>query len=104
MFVTRSEIASLALPGSALALVLIWPQAWIAASILVTISALPTLVAAAKGLGEFRITIDLYNLLALAIALILQETSSAAFIALMLASARILEARTEARSHKAVEE
>ncbi|MCE9585794.1 cation-translocating P-type ATPase [Candidatus Uhrbacteria bacterium] len=104
MFVSRSEIASLALPGAALVLVLVWPQAWIIASVLVVISVLPTLVSAAKGLGEFRITIDLYNLLAVAIALILQETSSGAFIGLMLASARILEARTEARSHKAVEE
>jgi len=103
MYVTRSEVASILLPIAAL-LVAFVPQGWVLASILVTISAFPTLVAAAKGLGEFRITIDLYNFLALAIALILQETSSAAFIALMLASARILETRTEARSNKAVEE
>jgi Cd2+/Zn2+-exporting ATPase len=104
MLASRSEIISLVIPGAALALVLIWPQTWIIATIMVAISALPTLAGAARGLGEFRITIDLYNLLALSIALILQETSSGAFIALMLASAQILEARTEARSHKAVEE
>lgn len=101
---TRTEVASLALPCLALALVLIWPQTWIIATIMVAISALPTLIGAAKGLGQFKITIDLYNLLALAIALVLQETSSGAFIALMLACARILEARTEARSHQAVAE
>jgi heavy metal translocating P-type ATPase len=104
MLVTRNEAASLALPSLALVLVLIWPSAWIIATIMVAISALPTLIAGAKGLGQFKITIDLYNLLALAIALVLQETSSGAFIALMLACARILEARTEARSHKAVAE
>lgn len=101
---TRSEIASIALPGTALLLVIVWPQTWIIATILVAISAFPTFLSAAKGLGEFKITIDLYNLLALTIALSLQETSSGAFIGLMLVSAKILEARTEARASKAVEE
>lgn len=85
-------------------LVLAMPQTWIIATVIIVISAIPTLKEAAKGLGDFRITIDLYNLLALAIALILQETSSGAFIALMLSSAKILEKRTEARSNRAVEE
>lgn len=104
MHVTRAEVLSIALPAAALVLVIVMPSLWIVATVMVALSALPTLAQAAKGLSEFRITIDLYNLLALSIALALQETSSGAFIGLMLASARILEARTEARSHRAVEE
>ncbi len=104
MFIKRSEITTLALPGVAIILAIIWPQSWIIATILVAISVIPTVISAIQGAKEFKITIDLYNLLALSIALGLQETSSGAFIGLMLASARILEARTEARANKAVEE
>jgi heavy metal translocating P-type ATPase len=103
MSVSRREVLSIFIPASAL-LVAFIPQAGIVTVILCAISAWPTLVTAAKGLTEIRLTIDLYNILALGIALGLQEFSSGAFIALMLACARILEERTEARSHRAVEE
>ncbi len=68
------------------------------------IGTLPTLWQALRDIGKFSITIDVFNAVAIIIALALAEIKSAAFIALMLAFARLLDWYTETRTHDAVEE
>lgn len=86
------------------ALQLVWPEAKITLPIAAFIAALPTLWSAAKALGRFRISIDVFNAFALGVSFASGEIESAVFIVLMLACARILENRTEARANRAIEE
>ena len=65
---------------------------------------LPTLVAAARALRKRRIGIDAFNAFAVVISFTTGEFRSAAFIALMLTSARWLDWRTESTTHDAIEE
>lgn len=65
---------------------------------------LPTFWNAARSLARLRISIDVFNGFALAVALGVGETRSAAFIVLMLAFASLLDWHTGMRVRKAVEE
>ncbi len=67
------------------------------------LGSLPTLWSGLKGLLKIKITIDVFNSIALLISLGTGEISSAAFIALMLAFARLLEWRTANRTTSALE-
>ena len=64
----------------------------------------PTFVTAVDGLRHRRFTIELFNGLAVAASLALQEWNSAAFIALMLTAARLLGEVTKSRSRRALRE
>lgn len=68
------------------------------------VCALPTLAEAVNGLRRFRITIEVFNSFALAIAFVLTDAESAGFIALMLAFARLLDSYTQARTKNALAE
>lgn len=68
------------------------------------IGSLPTVWAALGALRRLRINIDVFNLFALSISFMVGEARSAAFIVLMLAFARVLDWRTESKTHNAVEE
>lgn len=68
------------------------------------LGSLPTFFSSFRDLAKGRITIDVFNAVAVAIAFGTGEISSAAFIALMLAFARLLDWRTAARTHRALEE
>lgn len=68
------------------------------------LGSLPTFWNALRSLSKFRISIDVFNAFALAVAFGLGETQSVAFIALMLAFASLLDWHTETRARKAVEE
>jgi Zn2+/Cd2+-exporting ATPase len=65
---------------------------------------LPTLWRAFRDLRKLRITIDVFNAVAVLIALITGEVRSAAFIVLMLSFARLLDWYMETKTHNAVEE
>ncbi|MEY4745274.1 MAG: hypothetical protein RL272_1219 [Candidatus Parcubacteria bacterium] len=73
-------------------------------AVLAGLGALPTLLAAASSLRRGRIGIDAFNMFAVAISFATGEIRSAAFIAMMLSSARLLDWRTETRTHDAIEE
>lgn len=72
--------------------------------IVVSIGALPTFWRALKDIVQRDVTIDVFNTIALGIALALHELRSGAFIVLMLAFARLLDWYTETKSHNAVAE
>ncbi len=74
--------------------------------ILITVAAIATLqvgYGALKDLKEKKVSIDLLASIALIFSLLAKEYSSAVFINLMLASARILGSYTEKRSRRAIE-
>ena len=73
---------------------------WIAA----LLGSLPTAWAAVVALYRRKITIDTFNIFALAISFATREIRSAAFIVLMLAFARLLDWYTASRAHDAVAE
>lgn len=82
----------------------LWPEAKAILPLAAFIAAVPTLWTAAKALARFKISIDVFNAFALGISFASGEVESAVFIVLMLACARILEQRTEARANRAIEE
>jgi Cd2+/Zn2+-exporting ATPase len=76
-------------------------------SLLLVVSAfgaLPTLWSAAQSLVRFRVTIDVFNSFAIGVSFALVESTSAAFIVLMLAFARLLDWHTESRTTDAIRE
>jgi len=91
----------------ALVVTLFFP-AFSAASVVLWIAALlgslPTAWATVAALYRRKITIDTFNIFALAISFATREIRSAAFIVLMLAFARLLDWHTEARAQDAVSE
>ena len=68
------------------------------------LGALPTVIAAIAPLRKGKIGIDAFNVFAVVISFATREIRSAAFIALMLSFARLLEWRTESKTHDAIEE
>lgn len=92
-FLAAGLAASLVLPAAAMP----------ALFVISAVAALPTLLGAFDGLRQRRINIDLFNILAIGISLVLGEVRSAAFIGLMLAFARLLDRYTESRTHAAIE-
>ncbi|HTM68078.1 MAG TPA: cation-translocating P-type ATPase [Candidatus Binatia bacterium] len=68
------------------------------------LGAVPTLVDACKRLRQGKLGIDAFNVFAVVVSFATGELRSAAFIALMLSSARLLDWRTESRTHDAIEE
>ena len=81
-----------------------WPPMKTGLLIFGLITVIPNIEEAWRGIRERRITIDALNLFAVILSALMLEWRSVAFIALMLASARILETRTASKSRKAVEE
>lgn len=79
--------------------ILLQPIFWIAVT-----GSLPTLIAGIKDLFGLKITIDVFNSVALVFSAGTKNFSSTAFIVLMLASARLLDRFTEGRSRRAIEE
>jgi len=70
--------------------------------VLAGIATVPVLRSAIVALREKRITVDLLASVALVVSLLNREWASAAFIGLMLASARIFDAYTENRASNAI--
>lgn len=68
------------------------------------LGSLPTFFSSFRDVVKGRVTIDVFNAIAVAIAFITGEFASAAFIVLMLTFARLLDWRTAARTHRALEE
>lgn len=73
---------------------------WVA----VVFGALPTLIGAVKSTMKRKISIDTFNIFAIAVCFFYGELSSAMFIVLMLTFARILNKITEAKSRNTIEE
>lgn len=88
----------------ALAADFIYPAARPALFVATILASLPTLWKAIKSVIKFKISIDVFNLLALGISFATGETRSAAFILFMLLSAEIIDYRTEARTRSAITE
>jgi len=74
----------------------------VALGILAGIATVPVLRSAISALYEKRITVDLLASVALSVSVLNREWASAAFIGLMLASARIFDAYTENRARNAI--
>jgi len=72
-------------------------------AIVAVIGLVPVLASALNALKRRQLTIDLLASVALIFALLAQEWSSAVFISLMIASARLFERITEARAKRIVE-
>ncbi len=68
------------------------------------LGALPTVLAALSSVRRGKLGIDAFNVFAVVVSFATGEIGSAAFIALMLTSARLLDWRTESRTHDAIEE
>ncbi|MFH1246734.1 MAG: cation-translocating P-type ATPase [Candidatus Liptonbacteria bacterium] len=81
---------------------LIVPSAAPALLVISLIGAVPTAWKALESLFKRRISIDTFNVFALAISFFVHEVRSAAFIVLMLSFADLLEWRTSSRAHSAV--
>lgn len=100
----RFDVLSIILLGMAFLADFFWPQFKITLLIFGIIAVLPNLREALRGARKRRMTIDALNMVAVLLSAVTQEWHSVAFIALMLVSARMLEARTASKSEKAVEE
>ena len=81
-----------------------WGMNGIVLGVVAIITSVPTLKEGYEGILKRKITLDLFNSVALLASVALSEFPSAAFIALMLASARELEAVTRKKARGAVEE
>ncbi len=68
------------------------------------VGALPVLWETAKATRRLKISIDTFNAFAVIVSFVFLEFRSAAFICLMLASARLLEFYTDAKARRAIEE
>lgn len=70
--------------------------------VLAAVATVPVCVSAFAALREKRVTVDLLASVALAVSLLTHEWAPAAFIGLMLASARIFDSYTENRARNAI--
>lgn len=100
----RFDVLSIILLGMAFLADFFWPSTKITLLIFGIVAVVPNLREALRGVREQRMTIDALNMVAILLSAVTQEWHSVAFIALMLVSARMLEARTASKSEKAVEE
>jgi len=98
------EYVIIAAVSTALALTFFFPGTRLLLLAVAAFGALPTLWSAAQSLARFRITIDVFNGFAISVSFALVEPTSAAFIVLMLASARLLDWHTESRTADAIHE
>lgn len=103
-FKAYREYFLIAFLAAGLAASMFLPWAMPALFVISIAASLPTLAGALDGVRKGKINIDLFNILAIGISLILNEIRSAAFIALMLAFARLLDRYTESRTHEAIEQ
>ncbi|MEO8637405.1 MAG: cation-translocating P-type ATPase [Candidatus Taylorbacteria bacterium] len=78
------------------AIYFLWP--------VVVLGALPTLIGAVQSTLKARISIDSFNIFAICAAFAYGDVNSATFIILMLAFARMLNAYTESRTRRTLEE
>jgi Cd2+/Zn2+-exporting ATPase len=81
-----------------------FPQTLILLWITLYLGSLPTLWGAIKSTKEWRISIDTFNIFAIAVCFLYHEIYSATFIILMLAFARLLESYVRARTSRTLEE
>jgi Cd2+/Zn2+-exporting ATPase/Cu+-exporting ATPase len=100
----RRDYLLIAIVILAYALPFVWRGAASAIPVAVLLASIPTLWSAAQSAKRLKISIDVFNSFALFVSFASGEIESAVFIVLMLASARILEYRTEARANRAIEE
>jgi len=98
------EYAALSLLVIAFVVNLIWLASWPFLAVVSLLGVLPTFAEAAMALWHRRITIDVFNTLAIGVAFSLVDFRSSGFIALMLVSARYLDWRTMDRTRRTVEE
>lgn len=83
---------------------IIFPQMLILLWITLYLGSLPTLWGAIKSTTQWRISIDTFNIFAIAVCFLYREVHSAAFIILMLAFARLLESYVRSRTNRTLEE
>lgn len=95
-------IISLVVLGSLLSFFV--PQAVFLLWIVVILGAIPTLWGAIQSTLKFKISIDTFNIFAIAVSFIYGEVFSAAFIILMLGFARLLNSYTQAKTSRTLEE
>lgn len=100
----RREYALACLVAIALALTFVFQKAGFILLFIALIGSLPTLWQALQDVRKLRITIDVFNAIAIIIAFAVNEVRSAAFIVLMLTFARLLDWYTTTKTHDAVEE
>src|SRR3989344_4332306 len=81
-----------------------FPEASFVLWICVYLGALPTLWGALRSTMVRKISIDTFNIFAVAVSIIYGEVRSATFIILMLAFARLLDANTQSRTRRTLEE
>src|SRR3989338_9198315 len=81
-----------------------FPQASFVLWICVYLGALPTLWGSLRSTTVRKISIDTFNIFAVAVSIIYGEVRSATFIILMLALARLLDANTQSRTRRTLEE
>lgn len=70
--------------------------------VIAAVAVIPTVWGALAALGRGRINIDTFNALAVVVAFVVRDVRSAAFIALMLSFARLLDWHTESRTKHAI--
>ncbi|MBI4119602.1 MAG: cation-translocating P-type ATPase [Parcubacteria group bacterium] len=80
------------------------PEAVPFLAIVAAMASIPTIWGALVATFERRISIDTFNTFAIVVSFASREINSAAFIVLMLAFARILDAHTESSAKRAIEE
>jgi len=98
------EYLIIAAASAVLALAFFFPRMQPLLLVVSAFGALPTLWSAVQSLVRFRVTIDVFNSFAIGVSFALVESTSAAFIVLMLAFARLLDWHTESRATDAVRE
>lgn len=92
-FITAAYLISMQIAGAT-------PLLWL----LVYLGAAPTLWGAAQAAIKRKISIDTFNVFAVAVSIIYGEVLSATFIILMLAFARLLDEHTQSRTRRTLEE
>lgn len=100
---TREYISGAFISG-ALILSFIFPQGDGILAGVAFIAALPTIIGGLASVRNFKINIDAFNTFAFVASFVAGEARSAAFIALMLTFAHLLDWMTESRTRTAVEE
>lgn len=100
----KNEYALLVAVVATLALDFLFPALWPLLFLAALSGSFPTALSAWRSVLNARINIDTFNVFALIISFATGELRSAAFIVLMLSSARLLDWRTESRAERAVEE
>lgn len=82
----------------------LYPGQWFVLLTVTSFAAAPVVIQALRSLLAWNLSIDVFNTFALFVTFAVGDIRSASFIVLMLAFARLLEWRTETKTHNAVQE